>query len=318
MATVSYTKIYSNDGSTVLFTSSQSYATGNGASATVTETGVTFPSETYTYSGNKKFLGISSSANATTPKYAIGDAFTLGVESGSLYVVEEEAKEYTLRIDGVEVTDYENVIVNGVSYKCKKGASVPTDLTGYTITVPAGWSANSNYGIFNINGYIEYHDNNTIYRTYNYSQFAIGYDVGIDISKIDTLSIVTGSGTKVFSTTGLSFIIEIYGGTDVTKPELIQWFADMGATFTKPKLITFTIDGTQYSAEEGMTWGEWVNSSYNTDKYEEHPNLPDTVRKWSGDYNVCYIDESGVSLTAPIIASYSYITIYVNSCGGAN
>ena len=28
-------------------------------------------------------------------------------------------------------------------------------------------------------------------------------------------------------------------------------------------LITFTIDGTEYQAEEGMTWGEWVDSEYN-------------------------------------------------------
>lgn len=27
-------------------------------------------------------------------------------------------------------------------------------------------------------------------------------------------------------------------------------------------LITFTIDGTEYQAEEGMTWGEWANSEY--------------------------------------------------------
>lgn len=30
------------------------------------------------------------------------------------------------------------------------------------------------------------------------------------------------------------------------------------------KLITFTIDGTTYQAMNGMTWGEWVNSEYNT------------------------------------------------------
>lgn len=28
--------------------------------------------------------------------------------------------------------------------------------------------------------------------------------------------------------------------------------------------ITFTIGGTEYQAEEGMTWGEWVDSEYNT------------------------------------------------------
>ena len=28
-------------------------------------------------------------------------------------------------------------------------------------------------------------------------------------------------------------------------------------------LITFTVDGTEYQAEEGMTWEDWVNSEYN-------------------------------------------------------
>ena len=29
-------------------------------------------------------------------------------------------------------------------------------------------------------------------------------------------------------------------------------------------IITFTIEGTEYQAEEGMTWAEWVESEYNT------------------------------------------------------
>ena len=29
-------------------------------------------------------------------------------------------------------------------------------------------------------------------------------------------------------------------------------------------LITFTISGTEYQAEDGMTWGEWVGSKYDT------------------------------------------------------
>ena len=29
-------------------------------------------------------------------------------------------------------------------------------------------------------------------------------------------------------------------------------------------MISFTIAGTSYQAEEGMTWEQWVNSSYNT------------------------------------------------------
>lgn len=34
----------------------------------------------------------------------------------------------------------------------------------------------------------------------------------------------------------------------------------------KITIINFTIDGTTYQAEEGMTWEEWVNSSYRVDK----------------------------------------------------
>lgn len=33
---------------------------------------------------------------------------------------------------------------------------------------------------------------------------------------------------------------------------------------TSVNLISFTINDTTYQAEEGMTWGEWINSKYDT------------------------------------------------------
>ena len=36
---------------------------------------------------------------------------------------------------------------------------------------------------------------------------------------------------------------------------------------SEPTLISFTIDGTSYQAEEGMTWTEWVDSKYNVDRF---------------------------------------------------
>jgi hypothetical protein len=33
------------------------------------------------------------------------------------------------------------------------------------------------------------------------------------------------------------------------------------------ELITFTVGGAEYQAEEGMTWGEWVETNYNTSGY---------------------------------------------------
>lgn len=39
------------------------------------------------------------------------------------------------------------------------------------------------------------------------------------------------------------------------------------------KLISFTIDDTTYQAEEGMTWGQWCESDYNTGSYYVNENL---------------------------------------------
>lgn len=46
----------------------------------------------------------------------------------------------------------------------------------------------------------------------------------------------------------------------------LEGFNDISGTGGNPPatMISFTIDGTSYNAEEGMTWYEWVNSSYNT------------------------------------------------------
>lgn len=41
-------------------------------------------------------------------------------------------------------------------------------------------------------------------------------------------------------------------------------FVDSVEKTTIPRIINFTIDGTSYSAKYGMTWGEWVESEYNT------------------------------------------------------
>lgn len=50
-----------------------------------------------------------------------------------------------------------------------------------------------------------------------------------------------------------------YNGTDYTK-----LVVDGTSYPPLPVIISFTIKGTSYQAEEGMTWGQWVESSYNT------------------------------------------------------
>ena len=55
-------------------------------------------------------------------------------------------------------------------------------------------------------------------------------------------------------------------------------------------LISFTIDGTSYQAEEGMTWGDWVNSEYDNDEFRVDINA---IKKGSsfvsnGGSNIVY------------------------------
>lgn len=46
---------------------------------------------------------------------------------------------------------------------------------------------------------------------------------------------------------------------------------DGGAVEPGEGQISFTIDGVQFLADEGMTWGEWVESEYNTDGFVTNP-----------------------------------------------
>lgn len=55
--------------------------------------------------------------------------------------------------------------------------------------------------------------------------------------------------------------------SEVTNGDTLLAWLQSNATkqgASTPTLISFSIDGTSYQAEEGMTWEQWVASSYNT------------------------------------------------------
>ena len=47
----------------------------------------------------------------------------------------------------------------------------------------------------------------------------------------------------------------------------------LGGGNSTTTLISFTIDGVAYQAEEGMTWRDWCSSEYNTDGYMADPDV---------------------------------------------
>lgn len=59
----------------------------------------------------------------------------------------------------------------------------------------------------------------------------------------------------------------------------------------KPKpTITFTIDGIEYQAEDNMTWGEWVESKYNTIGITKQYQYMDS----SGEYHFVYTNNKEI------------------------
>lgn len=68
------------------------------------------------------------------------------------------------------------------------------------------------------------------------------------------------------------------------------------------KIISFTISGTSYQAEEGMTWTQWCDSNYNTDGDYYYTADSSTVY-WVSERN--WIES--VSKTDIIIANTAYV-----------
>ena len=60
-----------------------------------------------------------------------------------------------------------------------------------------------------------------------------------------------------------------------------------------PEIITFSIGDITYQAEENMTWGDWVNSQYNTDNYtvDEDGWIIHPDRRYITNDEVLYVPE---------------------------
>lgn len=88
------------------------------------------------------------------------------------------------------------------------------------------------------------------------------------------------------STTGEKSLISVYsqeeiddkiGDIDTVLDNIIAIQEGLVGT------ISFTIDGTEYTALSGMTWFEWVNSQYNTDGVL-------MIQEWVGDVSLQFAD----------------------------
>ena len=97
---------------------------------------------------------------------------------------------------------------------------------------------------------------------------------------------------------------------NIANEDITQIFYEwLTANATKQGQITFTIDGITYTADEGMCWGQWINSTYNTAGYINVVTINDFISK--GDNYIATAVSDGttdyrVKKSDVIIAGYNY------------
>lgn len=73
-------------------------------------------------------------------------------------------------------------------------------------------------------------------------------------------------------------------------------------------LISFTIDNTSYTAIEGMTWGEWCESEYNTNGFYI---IGDYIYYYDGLHRVSRGGAESVAVNEYIESGYNYTLLHV-------
>lgn len=115
-----------------------------------------------------------------------------------------------------------------------------------------------------------------------------------DIAASSTNTTISGKVLTKKTFTPITVTIEYASNGDRADGPFSVEFGEISlyysSTDSSVSLITFTVDGTSYQAEEGMTWAEWIESSYNYDNrvanaYDEYVCIE------RGDYMVI-LDEN--------------------------
>ena len=119
------------------------------------------------------------------------------------------------------------------------------------------------------------------------------------ISLADKIRVLSGSEDTMTPVVMASNVDEANTEVDTQADLIAQIFAVLEEKFTNK--ISFSIDGVVYQAKEGMTWGEWASSAYNTGNFVVSG---DTL---AGIFGNIFLGASKVSLSDVIISNYHYI-----------
>ena len=105
----------------------------------------------------------------------------------------------------------------------------------------------------------------SVYASYNTDYNPNDLKLKIDEEALKTN--IEKAGGKVTSTGGFPVTVEMDGYEfTISEEGNITYNGSESETGGKTELMTFTIDGVEYTCEEGMTWQQFIDSSYNDGK----------------------------------------------------
>ena len=235
-----------------------------------------------------------------------------------------------------------------------------TDLTNTVWDIPAGWTCSAGYGEFSVtvkldDDTLEYSEltigsylgsNDGIdwgqmpsadiievglnVRRSSFQSFTITITGGTDVTNAQLISWLQENGTLVTSKapnyTALDDALDrlaaaIAERTGAELPLTLEEMLAAAKEIGQAALISFTISGTTYQAEEGLTWEQWVGTDYNTNnKYKPGGGMPMYIEE-RAKLNYYIYDtttNSCINKGNTIKANGIYSTKYVDPVGGDN
>lgn len=122
---------------------------------------------------------------------------------------------------------------------------------------------------------------------------SVSYTVTLPTLSTPTISLVSGTTIQIDTIDDNATTIEVFAdGLSIGE-----------VTKEATPLITFGIENSNYSAEEGMTWGAWVASSYNTANFV----IANTNQIQSSTGKYVAVADVRVTTDEAIIANKSYM-----------
>jgi len=138
--------------------------------------------------------------------------------------------------------------------------------------------------------------------TINYTETSSAPRISIDMTTLEGYALLADG------TYDVQVVAKATGHPNSLPTTAIQY------TKNTTTLISFTVDNVEYTAEENMTWQQFIDSEYNVDDFSVAGDEYVTTSHHHGVGIVGYVICGGVMISDEITANYNYVTYSLGQC----